>query len=228
MKKQIVVSYVALLAFMAPLAHAKRSMKTVSKQQKAELKKWAKQKATMSPYQLKQLIEDNLSLRMQYEHFVQESKVVQEALEAELAMLRMQLAVQERESRRQPDTAREGAAVSGELDVHDLASAAEVAEDDQRHLQEVIFKVQIGAYNRGGDLSGVLKDEGLGVALEQEQVGSLVAYTLGRFKNYWRANQFKKVLRNMGLKDAWVVVFKHGERVPFSEVLSEVVAWERE
>ena len=48
-------------------------------------------------------------------------------------------------------------------------------------------------------------------------------YTLRHFRNYWQANSFKKELRAMGCKDAWVVAFKDGKRLPLKEVLQDVV-----
>jgi hypothetical protein len=47
--------------------------------------------------------------------------------------------------------------------------------------------------------------------------------TLGNFRDYWEADKFKKYLRDMGVKDAWIVPFKDGQRVDIKEVLEGVV-----
>ena len=43
-----------------------------------------------------------------------------------------------------------------------------------------------------------------------------------RFRDYWQADKFKKELRAMGLKDAFVVAFQDGARVPLKTVLPTV------
>ena len=47
-------------------------------------------------------------------------------------------------------------------------------------------------------------------------------YTLGEFRDYWEADKFKKYLREMGVKDAWIVPYKDGKRVPIKDVLEGV------
>ena len=44
-------------------------------------------------------------------------------------------------------------------------------------------------------------------------------YTLGFFGDYWEAENFKKYLREMGVKDAWIVAYKNGSRVELKDVL---------
>ncbi len=49
-------------------------------------------------------------------------------------------------------------------------------------------------------------------------------YTIGVFRDYWEADKFKKYMREMGVKDAWIVPFKDGARVEIKDVLEGVVA----
>jgi len=49
------------------------------------------------------------------------------------------------------------------------------------------------------------------------------AYTIGLFRDYWEADTFKKYMREMGVKDAWIVPFKDGQRVDIKDVLEGVV-----
>jgi len=44
-------------------------------------------------------------------------------------------------------------------------------------------------------------------------------YTLGYFNDYWEADNFKKYIREMGVKDAWIVAYKNGQRVNLRDVL---------
>ena len=83
----------------------------------------------------------------------------------------------------------------------------------------IVFKVQIGAY-RKRDLSNILAgSEG---DLVQEKVDDLNKYTLGSFRDYWKADQLKKEIRAMGIKDAWIVPLKDGQRIPLKDALNKV------
>jgi hypothetical protein len=48
-------------------------------------------------------------------------------------------------------------------------------------------------------------------------------YTLGCFKDYWEADNFKKYMREMGVTDAWIVAYKDGKRVPIKDVLEGLI-----
>ena len=47
-------------------------------------------------------------------------------------------------------------------------------------------------------------------------------YTLGIFRDYPEADNFKKYMREMGVSDAWIVSYNDGVRVPLKEVLDNV------
>ena len=50
-----------------------------------------------------------------------------------------------------------------------------------------------------------------------------IKYILGQFRDYDMADLFKKKLRKIGVKEAWIVPYKDGKRVALKEVLSEVI-----
>jgi cation transport regulator ChaC len=79
--------------------------------------------------------------------------------------------------------------------------------------------VQIGAYI-GKDLSQFVSSND---DMAQEVAGNVQKYTLGTFTDYWQADKFKKHLRRMGVKDAWIVPYKDGSRVPMKDVLEGVI-----
>lgn len=78
----------------------------------------------------------------------------------------------------------------------------------------VFFKVQIGAY-KNMDLSQYSGQENFGM----DRSGDINKYMIGAFRDYREADDFKKYLRNMGLKDAWVVAYRDGSRVEVNEVI---------
>ena len=85
----------------------------------------------------------------------------------------------------------------------------------------VVFKVQIGAF-KNKDLSKYF-DNNPNFGGEATDKGEQ-RFTIGIFRDYWEADKFKKYMREMGVKDAWIVPFKDGQRVEIKDVLEGVVA----
>jgi hypothetical protein len=84
----------------------------------------------------------------------------------------------------------------------------------------VVFKVQIGAF-KNKDLSKYFNNNPNfgGEAVEKGEQ----KFTIGIFRDYWDADKFKKYMREMGVKDAWIVPYKDGVRVEIKDVLEGVV-----
>jgi vacuolar-type H+-ATPase subunit I/STV1 len=85
----------------------------------------------------------------------------------------------------------------------------------------VVFKVQIGAF-KNKDLAKYF-DNNPNFGGEATDKGEQ-KFTIGVFRDYWESDKFKKYLREMGVKDAWIVPFKDGQRVDIKDVLEGVVA----
>ncbi len=114
----------------------------------------------------------------------------------------------------------------------DLASAQNAARELRAQMeanpkkntnwdQGVVFKVQIGAFKKK-DLSKYFEENDTfgGEARESGEQ----AITLGNYRDYWEADTFKKYLREMGVKDAWIVPYSDGQRVELKDVLEGVTA----
>ena len=86
-------------------------------------------------------------------------------------------------------------------------------------MDGVVFKVQIGAFEKK-DMSKFFDNNPMFSGLDEN---GLQKITIGFFKDYWEADTFKKYLREMGVKDAWIVPFKDGKRVPIKDVLEGVL-----
>jgi hypothetical protein len=84
----------------------------------------------------------------------------------------------------------------------------------------VIFKVQIGAF-KNKDLSKYFENNPNFSGEVKE--GEPQRVTIGIFRDYWEADTFKKYLREMGVKDAWIVPYKDNLRVEIKDVLEGVV-----
>ncbi|MFZ6001840.1 MAG: Ezrin/radixin/moesin family protein [Bacteroidota bacterium] len=86
----------------------------------------------------------------------------------------------------------------------------------------VVFKVQIGAF-KNKDLSKYF-DNNPNFGGEAGKETEPQKITIGIFRDYWEADTFKKYMRDMGVKDAWIVPYKDGQRVEIKDVLEGVVA----
>ncbi len=84
----------------------------------------------------------------------------------------------------------------------------------------VVFKVQIGAF-KNKDLSKYFENNPNFSGEVKE--GEPQKVTIGIFRDYWEADTFKKYMREMGVKDAWIVPYKDGQRVEIEDVLEGVV-----
>lgn len=78
----------------------------------------------------------------------------------------------------------------------------------------LVYKVQIGAY-KGYDIREYFnRHENSTMTVDED---GLMRYTLGVFQDYWEADKFKAYLRKMGVKGAWVVAYKDGNRVSIKD-----------
>ncbi len=230
MKKITIVLAVLLFATVGSPVLAKKKQKTELKKQKAEIKVWKQRKAAMQPLQLKDLIEENHRLKTQNQNLTKEIKSTQEVLR-ELIELKTQIEARSKG----PDSPDEGNKETGSQAsespylAQGMVGPDEFSKDDwavgnngQFYIKGIVFKVQMGAYKKR-DLSKVAEGAKPPEVFEQEHAEGMNMYTLRHFRNYQKANQFKKELRAMGLTDAWIVAFKDGKRVPLKDVLQEVI-----
>ena len=83
----------------------------------------------------------------------------------------------------------------------------------------IVFKVQIGAFEKK-DMSMFFDNNPM---FSGQDENGLQKISVGFFRDYWEADTLKKYLREMGVKDAWIVPFKDGKRVPIKDVLEGVI-----
>jgi ribosomal protein L29 len=84
----------------------------------------------------------------------------------------------------------------------------------------VVFKVQIGAFKNKNLQKYFDNNPNLGGEAAEKGEQKL---TIGVFRDYWEADTFKKYMREMGVKDAWIVPYRDGQRVEIKDVLEGVV-----
>src|SRR5882757_1725737 len=88
----------------------------------------------------------------------------------------------------------------------------------------VVFKVQVGAF-KNKDLSKYFDNNpNFGGEAAAKDGADPQRITIGIFRDYWEADTFKKYMRDMGVKDAWIVPYRDGARVDIKDVMEGVTA----
>jgi TolA-binding protein len=181
----------------------------LSKQEKKEWKKKAKQYAK-NPATLKTLTEDK-----------QVADTDNSSLKGQVGTLNSQISQKNSRIAELEDqiTKMRGEMLSYKSELEQLKAAP--AANSMDFSKGVVFKVQIGAF-KNKDLSKYF-DNNPNFGGEATDKGEQ-KFTIGIFRDYWEADKFKKYMREMGVKDAWIVPYKDGERVDIKDVLEGVVA----
>lgn len=203
MNNRLVLFFCLALIFSASQVSAQ-----LSKKEKKEWKKKAKEFAK-NPATLKQLTEDKDAAEGQLSSLNDKVTQLQSSMsnkDSRIAELEDQLS----QARAQATSARA-----------ELAQLkATPVKNEMDFSQGVVFKVQIGAF-KNKDLQKYFDNNpNLGGEVKE---GEPQRITLGIFRDYWEADQFKKYMREMGVKDAWIVPYRDGQRVEIKDVLEGVV-----
>ena len=99
------------------------------------------------------------------------------------------------------------------------SSLPTVSSKSPMDMSGVVFKVQIGAFEKK-DMSKFFDNNPM---FSGQDENGMQKISVGFFRDYWEADTLKKYLREMGVKDAWIVPFKDGKRVPIKDVLEGVI-----
>ncbi len=183
-------------------AHAQKLTKEEKKALKAQLKKYRK-----NPELLRDLTEETDALREENREL--QSRINQ--MESERSHSSSQVAQKDREI----------------LELNNrLIDAQEALRQKNEEPPAVItprevetgthFKVQIGAYEKTYIPENLAGDD---MGLESD--GSLQKVLVGKFSDYQAAKELKKYIRNIGIKDAFIVAYRDGIRVDLDEVVAE-------
>ncbi|MEQ8907237.1 Ezrin/radixin/moesin family protein [Ekhidna sp.] len=200
MKKSISLIALALCCVFAFEANAQMDKK--------EKKEWKKRIKKLEPEQYKQLLDENKSLKGQVTSLKTELGNIDDRLaEKDEQILTYQSQI--------GDLREELSRLQSKQPADNVASKNTGGSIDES--KGVVFKVQLGAFNQKD-----LKKYDNSPNFSAEDADGLQKYTIGVFRDYWEADTFKKYLREMGVKDAWVVSYKDGVRVPIKEVLEGV------
>ncbi|MFY0651621.1 MAG: Ezrin/radixin/moesin family protein [Cyclobacteriaceae bacterium] len=181
---------------------------------KKEKKEWKKRIKKLTPEQYQTLLEENKSLKGQVSSLKKEVGGVDDKLkdkddqiaqyQDQVSDLRSQVAAAKKEAASKPAPVQQSAApVGGSIQT----------------TSGVVFTVQIGAFAKK-DLKKFAENN---PAFQADSKDGLMKYTVGMFRDYWEADTFKKYLREIGVKDAFIASYKDGQRVPIKDVLEGVI-----
>jgi hypothetical protein len=178
---------------------------------KQEVKEWKKKLKKTSPEQFKRMYDENSSLKSEVSSIQGQLSSIQGSMGQKDAKI-AELTEETRKMEAQVNAAKKAIAKAQQ--------DAEVQQGASFDDSGVVFKVQIGAF-RNKDLSKYFENNpNFGGENDGDGVQKV---TLGRFRDYWEADTFKKYLREMGVNDAWIVPYKDGTRVAMKDVLEGVV-----
>ncbi|MFL5728362.1 MAG: Ezrin/radixin/moesin family protein [Cytophagaceae bacterium] len=202
-----------LLSILAIAVSANFSMaQKKTKEEVEQEKEWAKKLKELKPLEYKKLVEQKDALAGQIsecENSKSSIKSESESKDAEIARLKKEVEDYK----------------TGVVKVPGQATTTTVETDNNNTTKVnthkgptkgVVYKVQIGSF-KTKDLTKYF-DNNPNFSGETDADGSK-KYTLGVFTDYWEADKFKKALRDMGVKGAWVVPYKDGQRVNLKDVL---------
>ena len=180
---------------------------------KKEAKEWNKRIKKLTPDQYQTLLEENKSLKSQISSLKKEVGGVDDKLkdkdyqiaqyQSQVEGLRTDVAAAKKAAASQPKQVAQSAPVGGSI----------------QSTSGVMFTVQIGAFAKK-DLKKFTENN---PAFQADTKDGLMKYTVGIFRDYWEADTFKKYLREIGVKDAFIASYKDGQRVAIKEVLEGVI-----
>jgi vacuolar-type H+-ATPase subunit I/STV1 len=182
---------------------------------KAEKKEWKKKAKEFSknPANLKQLTEDKQAADNSVGELTTQNKQLQSSISDKDAKI---TELQDQISRMRSELT----TVNAELTQLKLTPVI----NPMDFSKGVVFKVQVGAF-KNKDLSKYFENNpNFGGEAGDKDKNEPQKITIGIFRDYWEADTFKKYMRDMGVKDAWIVPYKDGTRVEIKDVLEGVTA----
>ncbi|MDX2196682.1 MAG: Ezrin/radixin/moesin family protein [Cytophagales bacterium] len=188
---------------------------TLAQEDKATIKEWEKKKKEMSGLEFMRLVKrsDSLSAALAAKNNSitdLENNVAQKTEEARRATEELANLKNEYENyKNSVNTATEPA--KNETD-----ATVTTPEKKEKLYKGVIFKVQIGAFRNKDLIKYFENNKNFSGDVDPDGIKK---YTLGYFNDYWEAENFKKYLREMGVRDAWIVPYKDGKRQNIRDVL---------
>ncbi|NME67260.1 Ezrin/radixin/moesin family protein [Flammeovirga aprica] len=177
----------------------KKSKASDAKNEKAEIKEWKKKLKSTDPLKFRDMTQELNTLRGQAS-----------GLKAEISKLEQEKGSFDAKLKEKDNTIADLKAENEKLKKKMDNNVSNSGDD---YTKGIVYKVQIGAF-KNRDLS---KFQDKGNFWMEDQDG-LKKYTIAYFRDYGEADQFKKYMRAMGVKDAWIVAYDDNVRKDIKDV----------
>ena len=196
---------IGLMLVIAVPMQAQKLSKEEKKREKAEKKAW---KTKAKNYKKKPLAlkNDFDNLQKKNQRLGDEKAKLEEELRMCQSTMDSMYAVQNAKTA-------ELAALSSKFDKLQAAYEAQKNINEKDIQPGLVYKVQVGAFVHF-DINKYLAET---ENFEGESADGMNKYTIGNFRDMAIADNFKKDIRKMGIKDAWIVPFIDGVRVSMDE-----------
>ncbi|KXX68676.1 hypothetical protein [Flammeovirga sp. SJP92] len=205
MKRIFILLFIAfsIIAVDNDLYAQKKKKKSKSsdskKNEKAEIKEWKKKLKETDPLKFRDMTQELNTLRGQAS-----------GLKAEISKLEQEKGSFDAKLKEKDNTIADLKAENEKLKKKMDNNVSNSGDD---YTKGIVYKVQIGAF-KNRDLS---KFQDKGNFWMEDQDG-LKKYTIAYFRDYGEADQFKKYMRAMGVKDAWIVAYDDNVRKDIKDV----------
>jgi hypothetical protein len=174
---------------------------------KSERRTYKKMKRKMTPEDFKLLLEDKTRFSASTDSLKSETEKLLQTL-------------RERDSSLQRSREAEASLSQQVSGLRRQLAEMETRETTNEWDQGVAFRVQFGAFE-DHDISEMVADS---PDLELVKEDGFIKYVLGQFRSYEEADELKRYLRKIGVKETWIVPYKDGKRVPLKTVLEDTTA----
>jgi DNA repair exonuclease SbcCD ATPase subunit len=172
---------------------------------KPERRTYKKMKRKMPPEDFKKLLEDKARFSASTDSLTAETENLLRTL-------------RERDSSLQRTREAEARLSQQLSELRQQLADLETQEASNEWDQGVAFRVQLGAFE-DHDISELVADS---PDLDLVKEDGFNKFVLGQFRTYEKADELKKYLRKIGVKETWIVPYKDGKRVPLKSVMEEL------
>lgn len=207
MKKFLTILTVAFLSVgMANGVVAQKKSKEEKRKEKRERKSWKKRakKYAKKPFSLRDDLE---TTNKKLKELSDQNKELQRKYSSRLATIdSLQAIIGQNDSKI--------AALRTKYEKLQKAYEAQKNINEKGIIPGLVYKVQIGAFVHF-NINEYLKD--MDKNFEGETADGMNKYMMGNFREFTMADNFKKDIQKMGIKDAWVVPYIDGTRVTMEE-----------
>ena len=101
-----------------------------------------------------------------------------------------------------------------------MDGSASISRPAGQVIPGLIYKVQIGAFKNKDLTKYFNNNENFGGEVDEDGTKK---YSIGQFAEYWEADTFKKYMREMGVRDAWIVPYFNGKRISMKDAREGVL-----